>query len=110
MTSNYWGASLLSTMYKILPNIFMQGELHADKIKGTQSGFLCKRPTTYKVLCIFYILETKIGMQWDSTSVIYRLQQGLQLIQGRRIIQLSHLICYTHETSYDNYDVFTENL
>ena len=46
--SNYRGTSLVSTMYKILPNILLSSlTQYAEKIIGDhQCGFRCNRSTT----------------------------------------------------------------
>jgi len=41
----------------------------------------------------------EMGISWDSISVIYRFWEGLWLSEERSIVQYSHWIWYTYETS-----------
>jgi hypothetical protein len=77
---NYSGMSLLPTAYRILSNILLSRLTpYVDKIIGYhQCGFQHNRSTTDQVFCIHQILQKrKMGVQWDSTSVIYRCQESL---------------------------------
>jgi hypothetical protein len=59
--SNYHGISLLSTTYKILPNILLSRlTRYAEEIIGDhQCGFRHNRSTTDHIFCIHQILEKK---------------------------------------------------
>jgi hypothetical protein len=77
--NNYRGISLLSTSYKILSNILlsMLSPYINEIISALQCGFRRNRSTTDQIICIRQILEKKMGVQCDSTSVIRRLQESL---------------------------------
>jgi hypothetical protein len=74
--SNYRGISLLSTSYKILSHILLSRLTpYVDEIIGDhQCVFRRNRSTADQIFCIRQILEKEMGVQWDSTSAIYRFQ------------------------------------
>jgi hypothetical protein len=78
--SNYRGISLPSTSYKILSNILLQKLspcTRIDEIMGDHHpGFQRNRSTTDQTVYIRQILEKKMGIKWDSTSAICRLQEA----------------------------------
>jgi len=43
--------------------------------------------------------KKKVGIHWDSTSVIYRYREGLWLSQERRAVQYSHWTWNIYEIS-----------
>jgi hypothetical protein len=63
--NNYRGISLLSTPYKILPNILLSRLVpYIDEIIGVhQCGFRRNRSTTDQIFCIRQILEKNMGVQ-----------------------------------------------
>jgi hypothetical protein len=69
--SNYQGISLLSTSYKILPNILLSGLIpYADEIIwDNQCGFRRNRSTTDQIFYIHQILEKK----WEYNGTIHQL-------------------------------------
>jgi hypothetical protein len=77
--NNYQGIYLLSTDYKILSNILLArltpyvNEITEDH----QCGFFHNRSTTNQISYICQTLEKEVGVQWDSASAIYRLQESL---------------------------------
>jgi hypothetical protein len=77
--SNYWGIPVSPTLYKILSNILLPRLIpYVDDIIGDhQCGFWRNRLTTDPSFCICQILEKKMGVQWDRTSAIHRLQGSL---------------------------------
>jgi hypothetical protein len=75
--SNYHGISLLWTLYKIVSSIILSRSSSSEEITGNhQCGFQHNISSTHHIFCIHQILE-KIGVQWDSTSAIHRLQGSL---------------------------------
>jgi hypothetical protein len=75
--NNYRGISLFSTSYKMLSNILLSKlSPYADEIIGDhQCGFRSNRSTTDQIFYIQQILEKKMGVQWNSTSAVHRLQE-----------------------------------
>jgi hypothetical protein len=75
LTGNYRGISLLSTSYKILLNILLSRLTpYADEIiRDRQCGFRRNRSD------FLYPADTegKMGVQWHSTSAIYRFLESL---------------------------------
>jgi hypothetical protein len=71
--NNYRGIFLLSTAYKILCNILLSRLTpYVNEIIGDhQCGFRRNRSTMDQIFYIRQILEKKMGVQWDSASVIY---------------------------------------
>jgi sorting nexin-29 len=69
--SNYQGISLLSTAYKILPNILLSRLTpYAWEILGDhQFGFRRNRPTTDHIFCSRQILEKK----WEFSEAVHQL-------------------------------------
>jgi hypothetical protein len=79
--NKYWGISLLSTAYKILPKILLARltPYVNEIIQDHQCGFCCSISTTDQIFYICQILKKKMRVQWDSASTIYRLQKSLCL-------------------------------
>jgi hypothetical protein len=77
--SNYRDISLLSTSYKTLSNILLSRlSVYVDEvIWDHECGFRRNRSTTDYSFCILQILENKMGVQWDSTSAVHRLQESV---------------------------------
>jgi hypothetical protein len=77
--SNYRGISLLSTTSKPLSYILLAKLTpYADETIGKhQCGFRCNK--LLMVYSAFVKYLRKLGIQWGSASVIYRLQEGLWL-------------------------------
>ena len=75
--SNYKDISLLPTTYKILSNILLSRLTpYAEEIIGDhQCGFRRNRSANGHIFCIRQILEKKKGMQGNSASSVYRLQE-----------------------------------
>jgi hypothetical protein len=100
--NNYRGISLLSTSYNILLNILLSRLVpYIDEIIGDhQCGFRRNRSTTEQIFCIRQILEKKMGVQWDRTSAIHRLQEKpmIQWVREESIVQYSHRVWGIHET------------
>jgi hypothetical protein len=76
--SNYRGMSLLSTSYNILYNIFLSRLIpYADEIIGDhQCGFQRNRQRLIRFSISFRYWK-KVGVQWHSTSAIYKFQESL---------------------------------
>jgi hypothetical protein len=67
MTSNYCGISLLSSLYKMLCNIFSRLIPYIDEIIGDHKcGFQRNRSNTDQTFCIHQILEKN-----GSTTIQY---------------------------------------
>jgi len=77
--SNYRGISLLPSTYKMLSNILFSRLIpYAKEIIGDhQCGFRRNRSTIDHIFCICQIPEKKMGIQWTSSSALYRLQERL---------------------------------
>jgi hypothetical protein len=69
--SNYRGMSLLSTLYKMLSNIFPSRlSSYVDEIIGDhQCGFRHIRSTVDTIFCIHQILEKK----WEYNETVHQL-------------------------------------
>jgi len=70
-----------------------------EVIENHQRGFRRNRSTTDQISWI-HQLGRKMGVYWDSTSVIYRIWEGVWLSQGRNIVQYSHWIWCTYEINW----------
>jgi hypothetical protein len=66
--------SLMKKCYVVFYLIWCTQEYIDEIIGAHQCGFWFNRWTTDQILCICQILEKKMGIKWDSTLAINRLQ------------------------------------
>jgi hypothetical protein len=92
---------LLSTSYKIVSNILFWRLIpyEEEMIRDFQCGFRRNISTTDQIFCIRQILEKKIGVQWDSTWAIHKVLESLRCTWEGSIVQYSHTVWSTHESS-----------
>jgi hypothetical protein len=94
--NNYRGISLLPTTYKLLSSVLSNLTPYVDEIIGCHpSIFQHNRSSTNDIFifCIHLILNKNMGVQWDSISVIYRLQEN-QLIRRKLLYIFSLNLMY----------------
>ena len=73
----YRGISLLSTTYKILPNILLSKLTpYAEEI----IGFQCNRSITGYIFCNCQILEKKMGIKWSNASLFTDFKKAYDLV------------------------------
>jgi sorting nexin-29 len=91
--NNYRGISLLSTVYKMLSNVLLSrlGSYIDEIIGDHQCGFRHNRSATDQIFCIHQILEKK----WEYNETVHHL-----FSEEGNIVQYSHRVWDTHETSH----------
>jgi hypothetical protein len=94
--NNYRGISLLSTSYKSSSNILSRLSPYADEIIGDhQCGFRRNRSTTDQIFCFLLLLKKK----WEYNETVHQLVIDFKIVCFRSIVQYSHRVWGTHETS-----------